>query len=51
MSKQESMMSGFLQKEQSIEEEMKRLQQELEDARQTVLDEMGVNEVYEVGAE
>jgi len=48
MSKQESIMSGFLQKEQLIEKEMKRLQQELEDARQTVLDEMGVSKIYEV---
>lgn len=48
MSKQESMMSGFLKKEQLIEKEMERLQQELEDAKQTVLDEMGVSEIYEV---
>src|SRR5690625_741704 len=51
MSKQESMMSGFLQKEQWIEAEMKRLQRELEDAKRTVLDEMGVSGVYEVRKE
>src|SRR5699024_7586904 len=51
MIKQESMMSGFLQKEQLIEAEMKRLQQGLGDAKQTVLDEMGVSEVYEVQEE